>query len=86
MKKQSAVGLSTILIGLLITIVALFTNVPPGTPFPCGSNPCTGSVYAPSFFYFLSGIVVTALGVGMSVLAARAPRPDGASVEESPRA
>jgi len=74
MKKQMAIGLSTILIGLLITVIALFTRVPPSTPLPCGSNPCTGSVYEPSFFYFVAGITVMVLGAVMSVLATRVPR------------
>ncbi|MDG7007151.1 MAG: hypothetical protein JRN06_02770 [Nitrososphaerota archaeon] len=85
MKKQTAIGLSTILTGVLIAVIALSTRVPLGTPSPCGSNPCTGSVYEPSFPYFVSGVVVTALGGGMSVLATRAPRTDsGTNLEENP--
>ena len=75
MKKQMAIGLSMILIGLIIAVIGLlFPRVPPSTPFPCGSNPCTGTVYEPGFFLFVSGIVVIALGLGISVLTTLVPR------------
>jgi len=86
MIRLMAIGFSMILIGLLISVTGLlFPRAPPSIPFPCGSNPCTGTVYEPGFYFFVSGIVVTALGAGISVLATLVPRLDRANkAEENP--